>query len=150
MACNTETTVIGELEVSVTQWSADKAIINKLKLLKTFGPSIAKLVSLFKEDDGKKTEEETNQEQMDAISQVLELLFNSNEPEQIQALIKHCVMSAAINGERLTEGTYNKYFSGDDLMNIYKVFFFVIRVNYANLLGAHRMEAIVGKMKAIG
>ena len=144
MACNTETTQIGDHEFSVTQWPAEKAILMKMKLAKTFGASIGKIASMaFKSSKIKATEGE----EAEVLSESISLLFESNSPEEITAFIKTAVIGVACDGTKITETSFNQTFSGDDLMDVYKVFIFVVKVNYGNLLKGQKAKALLAKVQ---
>lgn len=144
MSCKTETTQIGDHEYSVTQWAADKSILMKMKLAKTFGASIGLIASVALESTKKKISEA---EEAKALSEGIATLFESNSPEEVTKLIKDCVIGVAVDGTKITETTFNQIFSGDDIMDVYKVFMFVIKVNYGNLLKGQKAEALLAKVK---
>lgn len=144
MSCKTETTQIGDHEYSVTQWPADKSILMKMKLAKTFGASIGLIASVALESTKKKISEA---EEAKALSEGIATLFESNSPEEVTNLIKSCVIGVAVDGTKITETTFNQIFSGDDIMDVYKVFMFVIKVNYGNLLKGQKAEALLAKVK---
>ena len=144
MGCNTETKQIGDHEFSVTQWPADKAILMKMKLGKTFGASIGKIAAMALESSKKQV---SDAKQAEALSEGIAILFESNSPEEIMNLIKSSVIGVAYDGTKITETTFNQIFSGDDLMDVYKVFMFVIKVNYGNLLKGQKAEALLAKVQ---
>ena len=144
MACNTETTEIGDHEFSVTQWPAEKAILMKMKLAKTFGSSIGKIASMALKSSKDKANEG---EEAEAFSQAIAMLFESNSPEEVTALIKTAVIGVACDGTRITETSFNQTFSGDNLMDVYKVFMFVVKVNYGNLLKGQKAEALLARVQ---
>ncbi len=144
MACQTETKEIGEHEYSVTQWPADKAMLMKMKLAKTFGASIATIASIALQSDKKKS---SDADQAKALSEGIALMFESNTPEEVTTLIKSCVIGVAMDGTRITETSFNEKFSGDELMDVYKVFIFVIKVNYGNLLKGQKLEGLMARVQ---
>ena len=144
MSCKTETKVIGDNEFSVTQWPADKAILMKMKLGKTFGASIGKIAAMALESTKNKV---SDSEQAKALSEGISIWFDSNSPEEIMNLIKSSVIGVACDGTKITETTFNQIFSGDDLMDVYKVFMFVIKVNYGNLLKGQKAEALLARVQ---
>ena len=144
MSCKTETKVIGDNEFSVTQWPADKAILMKMKLGKTFGASIGKIAAMALESTKNKV---SDSEQAKALSEGISILFDSNSPEEIMNLIKSSVIGVACDGTKITETTFNQIFSGDDLMDVYKVFMFVIKVNYGNLLKGQKAESLLARVQ---
>lgn len=141
MSCRTETTTINDHEYSVTQWSAEKAILMKLKLAKVFGSSITKMAALF---DGVNKNEDTRME-AEALSEGLQVLFEGNSAEEILSLIKSCVVGVARDGTKITDLTFNSVFSTDSLADVYLVFIFVLRVNYANFLNGQFLGKVLTK-----
>lgn len=144
MACKTETKQIGEHEFSVTQWPADKSMLMKFRLAKAFGASLATLMGSAPTSKNKKN---TDQEEAKALSEGLSTLFQSNSPEELVALMKNCVVGVACDGKRITESSFNELFSGDDLLEVYKVFVFVLQVNYSNLFKGQLADRFLAKMK---
>jgi len=134
MACRTETKTIGERECSATQWSAEKAILMKLKLAKAFGPALLSLVN---------NDNESDVNLVDSIS----LLFATSSPEECFALLKETLMGVAINDKRLTSLAFNEVFDADNLFDVYKIFIFVLQVNYGNLLKGQWAESLLVKIE---
>lgn len=138
MSCETETKIIGEHEYSVTQWPAKKAILTKFKLIKTFGASLAILAG-----------QSSNEDYDDArtLSDGLSTLFNHSSPDELLSLMTECVIGVACDGKRITESRFDEIFSGDNLMDVYKVFIFVLKVNYGNLMKGQLADRFLAKMK---
>lgn len=137
MSCETETTNIDDREYSVTQWAADRSMVMKFKLIKAIGASFAILSA---PDSDKNTSVN--------VSDAIALLFQNNSPDEIADLIKSCVVGAACDGKKITTSSFNEIFSGDKLINVYKVFLFVLRVNYSNLLEGQVVQSHLAKLKA--
>jgi hypothetical protein len=144
MSCKTESKDIGDREYSVTQWPADKSMLMKFKLAKTFGASLATLMGA---SSNSKDKSENDKEETKAFSEGISILFQNNSPEDLVALMKKCVVGAACNGKRITDTSFNELFSGDDLMEVYKVFVFVLQVNYSNLFKGQLADRFLAKMK---
>lgn len=139
MSCKTETKMIGDKEVSATQWPVEKSMLMKLKLVKAIGPSLTKLVSISFDKDSSLSAE--------ILSDGLSILFEQNSPEDLFALIKSCLIGVAINGRRVTENSINEQFSPDDMMDMYRIFLFVLQVNYQNFFKGQLVEEFLAKMK---
>lgn len=137
MACNTETKQIGEHECSVTQWPADKSMLMKFRLTKAFGASLATMVG---DMDGDPEAED--------FASGLSKLFETSSPEELVTLMKDCVINAAWDGTKITDTSFNQSFSGDDLLDVYKIFIFVLQVNYANLFKGQLANSFLAKLKA--
>ena len=146
MACNTETKEIGEREYSVTQWPADKSMLMKFRLAKAFGASLASIMGSSSQTPSK-GKKNSYQDDAKALSEGLSTLFKSNSPEELVALMKNCVVGVVCDGKRITDSSFNELFSGDDLMEVYKVFIFVLQVNYSNLFKGQLADRFLAKMK---
>jgi hypothetical protein len=142
MACRTETKPIGEIEYSVTQWPAEKSMLMKFRLAKVFGATITSIVANL--PDSKKN---TDQDDAKALSEGFSKMFESNSPEEIVSLMKQCVVGVARDGTRITDTSFNELFSGDDLIEVYKIFMFVLQVNYGNLLKGQLAERLLARAK---
>lgn len=147
MACKTESKQFGDHEYSVTQWPADKSMLMKFRLAKAFGAPITSLVGFL--PDSKKSKEEKELMETKAVSDGIKMLFESSSPEELVSLIKECVIGVSRDGTKITPSTYNEYFSGDDLMDIYKIFIFVIQVNYSNLFKGQLLGDPLAKVKGL-
>ena len=144
MACKTETKQIGDHEYSVTQWPADKSMLMKFRLVKAFGASLATLMGNSPQSTkGKKV---TEQDEALALSKGLSVLFQSNSPEELVVIMKSCVVGVACDGRRITDSSFNELFSGDELLEVYKVFVFVLQVNYSNLFKGQLADRFLAKM----
>ncbi len=143
MSCKTETEEIGLREYSVTQWPATKSILMKVRLIKTFGATIAIIAGSA---DGK-SKKGKGEDDTKSLSEGLQVLFQGNSPEEIVNLMKECVVGTACDGSKITSSSFDEIFSGDDLMEVYKVFLFVLKVNYANLMRGQLGISLLAKMK---
>lgn len=144
MACKTESKQIGDHEYSVTQWPADKSMLMKFRLAKAFGASLATLMG--NSPKATKDKKVTEQDEALALSEGLSTLFQTNSPEELVALMKNCVIGTACDGKRITETSFNELFSGDELLEVYKVFVFVLQVNYSNLFKGQLADRFLAKM----
>lgn len=135
MACNTETKQINDKEYSVTQWPAEKSILMKFKLAKVFGASLTLLVNEEKGD-------------VENFSSAISSLFSNTEPEELVSILKSCVVGVACDGRKITDTSFNELFSGDNLMEVYQVFLFVLQVNYSNLFKGQLVDRLLAKVKS--
>lgn len=144
MGCKTETKQIGDHEYSVTQWSAEKSMLMKFRLAKAFGASLVTLMgNSSKVTKGKNVSEEDGAM---ALSEGLSTLFQNNSPEELVSLMKNCVIGVACDGKRITDTSFNELFSGDELAEVYKVFIFVLQVNYSNLFKGQLADRFLTKV----
>lgn len=141
MSCNTETKQIGEHEYSVTQWPADKALLMKFRLAKLFGPSITSIISVIGDKSA------TDNDQIDAMSNAFTKIFENNTPEDVVAIIKEVVIGVGRDGKRTKESSFNEFFSGEDMLEAYKVFVFVLQVNYSHLMKGQWADKLLAQTK---
>lgn len=143
MACKTETKQIGDNEFSVTQWPAEKALLMKFKLAKVFGASLS---SLLDSVDMKSSSIEDSKLGA-SVSSAINAMFMNSSPEEASALIKECIVGTALGDTRITANSFNEIFSGDSMGDMYKVFFFVLQVNYANLFKGQKVGDLLARMR---
>ena len=145
MACKEETTTIDGKEVYCRQMSASQALLFKLKLVKYFGPAFSEVISLVSDPKSKSTRGEKGADtdiDMDRVvanmGHVLNTVFSHAEPEEIMNFIREGVCTAIIDGTRMNNSKFEEVFSGE-LKTIWKVFFFVLKVNYKDVFDVERM-----------
>lgn len=117
----TEKTNIGDHEYSVRQWDATKAMMMQLKTAKYLG----KAISVFAAG-GDVTG--------NLLGHIDEILDGVDE-EKFIGFVKSVVCDAIRDGERMVLARFDEYFQGD-VMDAYKVFAFVLKVNFADFLGS--------------
>lgn len=140
MACKTESKQIGDFEFSATQWPADKAMLMKFRIAKALSASIEDVVSKLNFNSKKGATEKD----IGAVVAGLSRVFRDNDPEELSKLLKDSILGCACNGERITPTSFTEIFSGDNLSLVYKVFFFVVKVNYSNFIPARLEEKMAG------
>ena len=113
---------------TVTQFPARKAINIKAKLLRLFGSSLAQLVL---NDD---TSDNLNLKNQSMISAFQDLTANLNEKD-FENLVVVLLSSVRKNGIELTPEIIDLEFAGQ-LETLYKVLWFVLRVNYESFFMA--------------
>lgn len=136
MACNDETKEINGRSYYVVQLPPSKIIPIQLKLMKIFGSSMGKLGAVLKGDDVARA---------NAFGEAVSALFENSNEEEIAALIKRIVETAKVDGERIN---YDRDFQGEYLVDIYKVFFWVLGVNFTSFFGESGLNGIWDKVKA--
>lgn len=148
MSCKTETKQIIEVdndgqevtvEYSCTQFSAMKAMNYKLRLIKLLGNAVTQLVPAL----GSK---EANQ--VEALGKAVNALFEAAQPEELSKLVVEMVTSQSVvrNEKKLTSASeIDMYYSGDNLMALYKVFLFVLQVNYAGFFKGKKAQELLAK-----
>ena len=111
MACKSETREIRGKPVFVRQWPANKAMDMQIELLTVMGDSCVPFVM------------------GDWTFGNLLYILQRVEKHVFLSLVKECLTSARIAGIEVNETNFDVEFSGD-LMFIYKLFSFVLEVNY--------------------
>lgn len=139
MTCKTETKTIGERDYSVTQWPAEKSMLMKFRLTEILGPSLAQLAKL--KDPSKDIDE------FKVFSSALSELFKTNKPQDVVDMIKDTVIGVAVDSTKMTNSKFDELFSGDDLIECYKVFLFVLKVNYSNLFKGQLVDNLLAKLQ---
>lgn len=142
MACETETKIIDGIEYSCTQYSAKKGAIFKLRVMKMFGPSVKKLLPALPTKAKNKKENSTAIDQVNILLAAMNALFEKADPEEIIDLIWQMLGTGNTCRDevKLSEATLDQYFSGNDLSTVYKVFIFVLKVNYADFFKGQRAK----------
>jgi len=118
----TEQFVVGEHEYSVTQWSATKAMVMKLKLGKYLG-SLAEDVT------------QNSGNMANTMLANIKKILNTVNIEEFVGFIREVACAPARDGSRMVVARFDEYFSGE-LMEAYEVAFKVLEVNYKDFLAS--------------
>lgn len=152
MGCKTEKTTIDGVEYSCTQFPAKLALTYKFRVIKILGPAISALAPMIAGDDGKKksedAENEAQQKQAEAIGSFVSKLFENSSPEELVNLMCEMISTQHTwrDKKRIDDNTITEHFSGDNLMGIYKVFFFVLKTNYPVFFKAQGITDVLSKI----
>lgn len=146
MACKEETTVVDGMEVYCRQMAAQDSLTMKFRLVKTLGPALAELPGLLSDE---KSEADEDVEKLEVIGKIIDSLFASSSPSEITRLIMDVINTANIDGSKMNDSLFDQKFSGD-IKTAYKVFAFVVRVNYADFFGAKLVQGLADKAKESG
>jgi len=111
MACKQETREISGKQVFVRQWPASKAMEVQVQMMNALGEYAFPFIN--------------NEWNLKTISYVM---TNCNLATFTQ-LVKDCCFASRIDGKDINAGTFDTELSGD-LYTMYKVFAFVLEVNY--------------------
>lgn len=137
MGCKTETKNIDDVDYSVTQWPATKALTNKFKIGKVLGPALS-VISLDIKDD----------KSVESLGKGISAIFEHSDPHEVVELIKSCIINNVSKDKKLlTSSDFETLFSGDDLILVYKLFIFVLKVNYGNLFKGQWAKGLLAKME---
>lgn len=111
MACKQETREIQGKQVSVLQWTAVKALDMQVTMMNVLGESSKPFIE--------------NTWDMAHLTFVL----TNCEKGPFVALVKDCCVGVRIDGEEITQGTFDFKLSGN-LKLLYSIFAFVLEVNF--------------------
>jgi len=130
MATKEDTKEINGHSYYVRQLPPTKALPLKFELGRIFGKALPSLLS------GKGKDEDI---QAEAFGTAIQSIFNAADPEQLTALIKRVVETATRDGKRIMDGGSEETISFDnafidDYQAMYKVFYFVLVVNFGNFI----------------
>ena len=145
MSCETQTKKINDIDFTCTQYPAKIGAKYKLKLVEIFNAPIVEIIPMF---TGKK-KKPNEAEQVTMMTNAIKGLFSSASPDEVIDLIWEMLSTGSVRreGEILNEAKIDQYFSGDDLLSVYKVFIFVLRVNYSGLLKGQKAAEILTKVE---
>lgn len=131
MTCEVNETEINGAKYVCTQFPAKKAMMFKLKLAKVLGPAIMEILPALKELKSK-----DDNTQAKAVINAINKLFEAAEPEEMVDLIIDMTTTGHLKreGERVNGSSFDNLYSGSNLQEAYKAFFFVVRTNYAGFL----------------
>jgi len=130
MATKEDTKEINGHSYYVRQLPPTKALPLKFELGRIFGKALPSLLSGKGKDDDIQAE---------AFATALQSIFNAADPEQLTSLIKRVTETATRDGNRIMDGNAEKTISFDDAFiddysGMYKVFYFVLVVNFGNFI----------------
>jgi len=130
MGLKTRDKKIGDLETSVTELPARRAVRLKTKLIKLLGPSLGKLADGMHEF----TEETLDNINVTTIGDAIEKLADRLNENDYVDLIMEILQHTRIGGREVTEELFDDVFAGRlDVM--YKVVMFTLEVNYGSFFG---------------
>ncbi len=142
MACETENTIIEGTEYVCTQFPAIQSMKFKLKVLKVLGPIISEIIPML----GKKD----NIDQLTSMSGAIEKLFDVSSPDEIIDLMVEMLTTGNTkrDGNRLTVSLFEQTYSGDSMLEAYKAFAFVLKVNYKGFFKGQKGKELLAKVEA--
>lgn len=144
----TERTTIDGREVIVVQLTARRSLALKTKLIKLLGPAITKLLAGSKGAPKLEKEIDLNQ-----LSPAIETLVSQLDPTVFFNLVVECLSNTRVSVNTpdqpltmldVTEQTFDTIFSGE-LVTMYKVLWFALRVNYADFFGMKGIGDIISQ-----
>lgn len=140
MTCKTENMTIDNVVYVTTQYPAITGMQFKMEILKVLGPAITEVLPAFL-----KRGEEGAADQVAMLGHAIEKMFSTTKPEEVVSLIVRMLTTGHTfrDGKPITEAVLNEAFAGDDMISIYKLFAFVLRVNYSNFLNSQKLGGLL-------
>lgn len=135
MACVEDRKEINGREYYVVQMPPDKAIPIQLKLVKIFGGSVGMLGGAMRGDFA---------QQAEALSRAMTELFKNASEQEIFALLKEVTETAKVDGERVQ---FSTTFAGEHMADCYKVFFWVLGVNFSSFFGERGLSGFLTQFR---
>lgn len=141
MAVKDESKTINGRQYYVVQMAPERAIVLQLKLTKILGGALSKLAPAL-----------SSKAQVDgagrtaAMAGAIGALFANATEEEVFGLMREVVCTAKVDGQRIA---INDHFQGEYLADLYKVFFWVLGVNFASFFGAGGLEGLLAKFRQV-
>lgn len=126
----------------VVQMPATQALKIQLQLTKIMGAAIGELIPHLRKDS-----KSDSGERLGSMGAAISALFKHASEEEVLELIQKVVLTAKIDGKRID--SVDEAFQGEYLADVYKVFFWVLGVNFASFFGAGGVDGMWSKFKAI-
>jgi hypothetical protein len=126
----TKKKIINGKNIEVTQFPARKQLEYKFQLIQTLGVPVINLITSI---DRTKSLSDQNISS-EAITKAISSLFINISPSGLVDLMLQFFACTRVDGHELDENYMNVEFSGEMII-LYKIFIFVIEVNYDSFLG---------------
>lgn len=126
----------------VVQMPPTKAIPIQLKLTKMFGAAIGLMAPVL--STASKAGPEAR---MAAMGGAIGALFEKNNESEVFSLICAVVCTAKVDGKRIDD--IDTAFQGEYLADLYKVFFWVLGVNFSSFFGEGGLEGLMARFTAL-
>ncbi|RLC88274.1 MAG: hypothetical protein DRJ03_03235 [Chloroflexi bacterium] len=146
------TKTIGDREYYVLQWSVEKSMLMKLRLINLTGKGFATAVGGLGELFGEDGSEGGDAAKMESV--VNGLCTLAENPTEVLAFIKEVCFAATYKDpdmekfKKISPANFSMLFNGA-LMEVYKLAFFVLEVNYKDFLGEELVSHITTRAQAI-
>lgn len=126
----TETTTIGDLEWSCTQFSGTKSLDVLHTLFTVLGPGIAAMLQ------GK-----TSAGAEDLHALVAGVVARIDSADKLQSVVMKVLRNTRVNGKPMTPEVFDDVFAGTGIRSLVPAMVFVIRVNYGDFTQAAEVLA---------
>ncbi len=141
MTVKSETKILNGRSYFVVQMPPEQAFLTQLQLTKIMGGAIGALAPALSSSSAMGPDARTA-----AMAGAISALFATSTEQDIFNLMAKVVTTAKVDGERID---INKHFQGDYLADMYKVFFWVLGVNFASFFGAGGLDGILDRFRRV-
>lgn len=141
MAVKSETKILNGRSYFVVQMPPEQAFMVQLQLTKIMGGAIGALAPALNANAGLSPEARTA-----AMAGAISALFATATEQEIFNLMAKVVTTAKVDGERIE---INKHFQGEYLADMYKVFFWVLGVNFASFFGEGGLDGLLDRFRRV-
>lgn len=141
MATQDAKNIINGRQYYVVQMPPVDAVVLQLEISRILGTAIGALIPAL----GKNANSNDSQRAA-ALGGVFGMLFEKASPAELTDLIVRVVSTAKVDGRRID---VNNDFQGEYLPDLYKVFMWVLQVNFASFFGAGGLDGLLGKFKVL-
>lgn len=141
MTVKDENKTINGRQYYVVQMPPSEALVLQLKLTRILGGAIGALAPALSSNakvDGAGRSA--------AMAGAMGALFANATEQEVFGLMRDVVTTAKVDGERVQ---IDKHFQGEYLSDVYKVFFWVLGVNFASFFGEGGLDGLLAKFQKV-
>lgn len=141
MTVKDENKTINGRQYYVVQMPPSEALVLQLKLTRILGGAIGALAPALSSNakvDGAGRSA--------AMAGAMGALFANATEQEVFGLMRDVVTTAKVEGERIQ---LDKHFQGEYLSDVYKVFFWVLGVNFASFFGEGGLDGLLAKFQKV-
>lgn len=140
MAVNEDSKTINGRQYYVVQMPPTTALLVQLRLVKILGGAVGALAPALSSKSGL-----DGAGRSAVMAGAVGALFANSTEEEVFGLMRDVVQTAKVDGERIL---MDKHFQGQYLADVYKVFFWVLGVNFASFFGEGGLDGLLDSFKA--
>ena len=141
MSCKKENKTILNEEYTCKQWPATEGLAMQMKLIEYAGGSFLNVFTAVRGDIGDALKGEADID-VEKMTKAVSSLFSGRDAIDVSNFIIDYILQAdlMVGREEFKRHHINANFSGDNLMHLYVLFWFVITTNYANFFSGQQLS----------